>query len=916
MTFSNAASGRRTLRRHLLILGFYLLLAVILTYPLVLKFTTHVPGSDTWAYDEYTFIWNLWHFKASLIEGLVSPLHTELIYYPLGIDLILFTFNFFNALVALPLQMVFSLPMASNLTLMLSTVLSAYGTYLLVRYLLREERAEFREGAAVLAGLVYAFASNRAIYAAMGHYDMVTSQWIPFYALYLVKMVREPHWKNAVLAGLFAAFALLAEMIFGVFLGMLTLIYLLVAARGTARSLIRLGGRFLVLAITAMVIWSPVGLPILRELLTGGYELEGWGEGINLSVDMFGFITPTALHPIWGSDWVRELRAVIEGTARFSDINTVFLGFLTLALALIGWLRFRRKVTVWVWSALTFAILSLGPILQINGRSRFDLDGLDVTYPLPFAILHYIPIVRGNRVPNRFSAVLMLALAVLVAYGVVALARIVARRIKSPRGALSGLYALLAVLLIFEHAAFPMPLTDARVPSVYEQLAQEEGDFAILQLPLGWRNSFGMLGAENTRIQYYQTQHGKPILGGNISRNPPFKMDYFERLPFFRAIVQTETYREPDPETDTAARAQAAELMSLYNVRYVVMLPPVAGRVPYADTWERTQAYARDLLPLESEPAYQAEGVTVYRVVQPPLADTVRVDFGHEEAFPYQGEGWDSPEEIFGVSATWATATTARIFLRLQEEKTYRLTLRAAPFTYPGNPQQSLQAELNGHSLGPPLLMHEGYGEYRFDAPAAVVKAGLNTLTLHFGNVARPRDVVPSSAAIGTTGVDAPLDIEMDAALDHAYIALFDEANRKTDASAGRRGYNVAVLDPASGRLLDKRGFDTWANEYEVASLAAFVEAIPPSRIVVVATYDAAGRFLTEAARQALSSLGADLALLPGEQGAHVLIGVKGAVPGSALEMHGPEGAYLRLGRNPDRRTLTVAVDWLLAEAQ
>jgi hypothetical protein len=907
-------NGTRPLRRHLAILGLYLVLTLILTYPLVTHFTTHVPGSDTWAYDEYTFIWNLWYFKRALVDLLSSPLHTDLIYYPLGIDLILHTYNFFNALVALPLQLMLGLIAASNATLVMATILSGYGTYLLVRYLLRGPSSPpAAEWAALLAGLIYAFAANRAIYAALGHYDMVTTQWIPFYVLYLVKTVREPKAKNAILAGLFATFSLLAEMIFGVFLGLFTLVYLLVEGvrhprPARTRLILRLG---LVIA-TAAVIWAPVGIPVLREMVRGDYELQGWGDSVKLSADLAGLMTPTALHPLWGKDWTAELRAVTEGAARFSDVNTVFIGYATLALSLIGLLAYRRRVAAWAWSAFLFIAFSLGPLLQINGRSRFNLDGLEVTFPLPFVLLHYIPIVRANRAPNRFSVVLMLALAVLVGYGTYYL--LARRPARARRFLVPGLSLLCGVVLLFEHLAWPLPLTDARVPPVYQQIAQEEGDFAILQLPLGWRNSFGTLGAEDTRVQYYQTVHGKPMLGGNISRNPPIKMDYFARLPLFQALTAVEMYREPDATTDAAARAQAGELLALYQVRYVVMLPPVPGRVPYADTWARVQEYAHQILPLEAQPTYEADGVRAYRVLWPSARASMRIDFGSEAARAHQGEGWDAPEEIYGVSATWATAREARVFLSLREAGAYRLTLRAAPFAYPGGPQQTMQIFLNGYPLGPAQTMNEGYQEYVFALPPDRVQEGLNGVTLRFGYTARPRDVLPADLNIGRTGVRAPVDIEVDAAPDRAYISVYDAAGRKTDASAGRRGYNLAVLDPRNGRVLEAKGFDTWANEYEARRLADFVAAIPTGRIVVAATKDDASPHLTEAAVRALASLGAAVDLRGQAGRSHALIGVKGAPPGTALEWSGEGNSYLRVGRNADRRPLAAAVDWLAVE--
>ena len=101
-------------------------------------------------------------------------------------------------------------------------------------------------------------------------------------------------------------------------------------AGGASGLLKRLG----ILALVTLILSLPILLPVLREIF-GGYELAGWGDAEKLSVDLVGLVTPTALHPL-GGDWAETLQQTREGTSRFRDVNTVFLGWAGLALALIG----------------------------------------------------------------------------------------------------------------------------------------------------------------------------------------------------------------------------------------------------------------------------------------------------------------------------------------------------------------------------------------------------------------------------------------------------------------------------------------------------------------------------------------------------------------------------------------------------
>jgi hypothetical protein len=473
---------------------------------------------------------------------------------------------------------------------------------------------------------------------------------------------------------------------------------------------------------------------------------------------------------------------------------------------------------------------------------------------------------------------------------------------------------LLAALILLEHLAIPLPTTDARIPEIYRRIAQEPGDFAILQLPLGWRNSFGTLGSEQTQLQYFQTAHGKAMIGGNISRAPAYKMDYFARIPLFRALTDLEMYRAVSPEVDAAARAQAGDLMSLYDVRYLITTPPIPGRYPYQDTWQQTEAYALDVLPLEKPALWAGDGYRAYRVIQPPIPFPFRLDLGAPGTEPYLSQGWDiqPDEKPLGATATWISGRTADTYLPLTGPADVKLRLAIAPLSYDGAPAQTVTVSANGMPILVDRALSPGWQTLEVAVPASTTRRGPNRIRLEFGWSASPRQVFPddaSRAVIGGTGVVSPVNLEVHA-FDEAYISAIAPDGNQVNASAGRRGYNVTVFHPRTGQLLDMQGFDTAANSYEADALAAYLQAIPPGRIVVLSTKGDASAYLNQAATDAMRHLGSRIsspAELAGQS--HALVGVQGAAPGTAAEVAAPNDAFLRIWG--DFRDLSAAVDWL-----
>ena len=913
-------------RIYLAVLLIYVILAVVLTWPLATHLFTHIPGSYNWAFDEYTFVWNSWWFRYSLLNLGESPLHSTHIFYPITVDLILYTYNFFNVLISFPLQPFLPLTVIGNLTFLFSIAMSGFSAFLLAEYLLRTTEHRLRVPrivpyAAFFAGLVYGFSSYRMVYAAIGHNDIWSTAWIPFYTLYLLKTVREPRWRNALMAGLFFALAMYCEMIFGVLLAMMTVLILLFVLgrqgrKQVAGGLLSLFKRLVLAGGLAALLYLPMLVPILREM-SAGYALEGWGSARQLSVDLMGFVSPTGLN-ILGPDWATDLHNTRLGTARFSDINTVFLGWATLALAIVGAIRYRRRVAVWTTCAVVFIVLALGPVLQIFKRFTFDLDGLQINVPLPFILLHYTPVISANRVPNRFSAVLMLALAILVAFAAYWILSWAATRGRSTwsRLLLPACCVLIAAPILFEHWSVPLPLTDSRIPPVYDQVAAEPGDFAILQLPLGWRNSFGQLGAEDTRNQYHQVYHQKRLLAGNTSRNPAFKFDYYDGVPIINSIVTLEDYGQVDAERRAADRATADEFVWFYNIRYVIVSPSVPDRPPYVDTRDAVLAYVEEVLPMDK--IYDQDGWLLYRVNRSPDATraAVEVDFGSPVPLRQMalGEGWAADELIQGISANWAVGQGARVLLPSTVGASYRLEVRALPFEYPGAREQTMAPVVNGHRLEQ-VSLATGWDDYTWEVPAQLLEEPINDFQFEFDHLAAPADVLQGNGAIGATGVQAPVAIEVnsDAPAGVAYITV-GQGDGAKDGSIHSPGYNVAVIDPKSGRLLDRQGFNTtpgWVPS-QAAELASFIAGIPAGRIVVVAMQGDGTAGLTDAAVAAFRAIGGQADPRGTTGWSHIIVGVKGAAPGTAIEAAGPGDQWLRVA--PDRRTLGVAVDTLLWE--
>ncbi|HEX7593989.1 MAG TPA: interleukin-like EMT inducer domain-containing protein, partial [Anaerolineae bacterium] len=432
------------------------------------------------------------------------------------------------------------------------------------------------------------------------------------------------------------------------------------------------------------------------------------------------------------------------------------------------------------------------------------------------------------------------------------------------------------------------------------------GDFAVLTLPLGWRNSFGQQGAEDTRTQYYQSASSKYLFTGNIQRNAPFLFDYFDRVPIFHSLTELEFYKDVSAETRARDKAAAPALMTFFDVRYVIIQPSIPGRPPYSDTRGAVVDYIEKTLPL-GDKIYDQDGVIAYRVNQAPLPAKQQVAFGTDAASVYQAEGWDRDDTIAGESANWANQSSARVLFPLRDVSFYAMTVRALPFTYPQSPPQTMELVVNGQSISK-FDLKDGWQNYAATIPAEILRSGLNDLVLKFGYAVRPRDVLPPNYAIGSTGVQSPVDVVAEGG------ALGSIKVNGREASLLGRGYNVVVIDQKTGRVVDAQVFNTVDDIAQSRAMTTFIEQIPQGMIVAVASQDAVAANLGDRTVAALRSLGAQIDARTNPSRSHAVIGVKGAPAGSAVEQSNDGASFISVGHSADERTLAAAVSMITIE--
>ena len=571
---------RGNLLRHLGVLLFYTVLTLAFTYPLALHLSDSVLGGTG---DNLYFAWLTGWYEHAFFDGGGHPFFSQWMNYPEGWNLsttdtalaAVFPGAFFRH---------FFGPIAGyNLAMMLTFVLSGWAMYCWVRHLTRSE------GAALLAGAVFAFLPFRMAKLLIGHLNLAATQWFPLFFMGLTGILRNEArgwWQPAVLTAVSLGLIGFTSMYYLYMVLLVALVFVLAYL---------LFSRLDVLTKTAF--WKQVGIFIVLAVpllylsvqyffnlaTTGTILSRDWEYASMYSASPTDFFLPSTDHFLFGR-WVgshfnRDLWP--EATLYIGLVTLVLIGFAV-------WKRNSTRAGPLVWAALTAALAAF--ILALGTDLHWNAERVTVAVPaflqpllgrsetplfLPtYWLFNHLPFFDRMRALARFGLFTNVFTTLLAGLGAAALLQ----RGKGRWRAGAAMALMVLVLLDFYPGPYTGQLTKIEPRPLDTWLASQPGDGAVAMFPF-----------EQVQDQiniFANLMHGKPFIGGLFNAYQP---------PQYLNIKST-LDRFPAP--------QAVDLLHELGITYIVVDTTAYGDYPLVER----ELEVNGLMLLTEQGQYQVYG--------------------------------------------------------------------------------------------------------------------------------------------------------------------------------------------------------------------------------------------------------------------------------------------------------------------
>ena len=544
---------------NFVVLLLYAVMSALLTYPLILNINSGIIGGIT---DTYVYLWNNWWIKYSIFTLHSNPFETAYLLFPFIPSLLFHALTFTNSLISIPFNLVFTPVTAFNIQFLAGMTLSGFGAYRLVFYLTQDRYASF------LSGVFFAF--NSFVFFHIGHYNYATLYFIPFYVLFLFKTIDTAGWKYPIIAGLFLAASIYNDYLLFYGMALVSAVIVGVTLYKAGDKLTVLLKRLSLLVFVFLVLSGPLLIMGLSQYAEKGNVAAKLPQIVYYNPDIRSLFVPSPQNTFFGSNFTGYYEKLS------SHGYVIYVGFLLLCLALIGIAKafssrgFEKsdnaKVRLFFFASLAFLFISLGPFLFI-GSNIFNLDGYSLTFPMPYLLFYFVPFVKAMLIPSRFFIFFLFCLILIASY---VLRGIFAGFSPARRAVLC---ALLTCVIMIEYMSIPFPLIKTDIPDFYYELAEDNSDYTILELPFALGTSYYTVGevSPTSKMQFFQTVHRKKILNGYVSRVPE------EYGQFYISLVGLDYLIDPKIELSRKAIEQNSvkvkKNFSALRIKYILVHP-------------------------------------------------------------------------------------------------------------------------------------------------------------------------------------------------------------------------------------------------------------------------------------------------------------------------------------------------------
>lgn len=509
---------RKIWRDHILAVACLIFCSLIYLSPLILHFETSIPGKPELT-DVTEYIWSVGWVRYALDHN-ASLAATDFLFVPFGADLRLDTQQLLQSLIAYPFTNILGVIGAYKLVLIMSFVLNGILAYGFVYSIVRHSQAALISAVCLMlsGALVWHFGVGRLALPAL--WVIIANVWC------LKNLLENPKWMTGIGLGLLlsaATFTDLQILLFSLIWIVLYLLYDTVGRRGFAHSKISALG-------VALFVWgAPFAFryaPAFVSAADSGYPIPRLIDMAYYSFQFSDFVNPQMIPYIFGFDFL--------------------LGGVTAVLIF----RWQGEYRFWLIASLVFLFFTLGPYLKPYENIH-----------LPYSLISLWEPAMQFRTPYRLVIPGLLGWAVTLGF-------VLIKILPKIRGLKSGW----AVVLLFVGArlwytmvSFPFETQTYPQYAFYKFVAEEPGDFAILEVPFGIRSGLERIGKGGERFQYYQHIHNKRLLNGSVSRLPSSVFEFYRSHPALLFFADETIAKDDLLEKDFAG------VLEWSNIRYVLV---------------------------------------------------------------------------------------------------------------------------------------------------------------------------------------------------------------------------------------------------------------------------------------------------------------------------------------------------------